>query len=88
MGTRILIAVVGGIRQEITKIISVRGWWERDAVLKTMVRKDLPRKEKFETQRSKEEHSRTWNNLEQNTWKGIHLANLRNGREANTARTV
>lgn len=41
MGTRILIAVIGVIRQEITQNTSVQGWWKGHATLmKGVVKKD------------------------------------------------
>lgn len=41
MDTRILMAVVDRIRQEITQIISVQGWWKgRATLIKGIVRKE------------------------------------------------
>ena len=83
MDTRILIAVVCGISQEITQTISVQGWWKGHATLiKGIVRKET------ETYGHKEEHSRKQNNLEQNTRVGTCLASLQKSREANMVRTA
>ena len=71
MGTRILIAVIGGIRQEITQTTSVQGWWKGRATLMKRVLK-----KKTDTYRHKEESSRMLTNLEQNTRVGICLASL------------
>lgn len=71
MGTRILIAVIGGMRQVITQTVSVQGGWKgRDTLMKGVVKK------KTDTYRHKEECSGMQTNLEQHTRVGTCLASL------------